>query len=67
MFEIGSITKVFTSLLLCAMARSGEVGLDDPGARHLPGDFRLRVLDGRQITLADLTTHTSGLPLFPRS
>jgi CubicO group peptidase (beta-lactamase class C family) len=62
-FEIGSITKVFTALLLCAMARSGEVGLDDPVARHLPGDFHLRVLDGRQSTLADLATHTSGLPL----
>jgi CubicO group peptidase (beta-lactamase class C family) len=64
-FEIGSITKVFTALLLSAMARSGEVGLDDPVARHLPGDFHLPALDGRQITLADLATHTSGLPSFP--
>jgi CubicO group peptidase (beta-lactamase class C family) len=64
-FEIGSITKVFAALLLCGMARSGEVGLDDPVARYLPGDFHLPVLDGRQITLADLATHTSGLPSFP--
>ena len=64
-FEIGSITKVFTALLLADMARRGEVGLDDPAARHLPGDFHLPVVDGRQITLTDLATHTSGLPRFP--
>ena len=34
-FEIGSITKVFTALLLADMARRGKVGLDDPVARHL--------------------------------
>jgi serine-type D-Ala-D-Ala carboxypeptidase/endopeptidase len=64
-FEIGSITKVFTALLLADMARRGEVGLDDPIARHLPSDFHLPDLNGHQITLADLATHTSGLPSWP--
>lgn len=64
-FEIGSITKVFTALLLAAAVRAGEVALDDPVVRHLPGDFHLPVLGGRQITLADLATHTSGLPKWP--
>lgn len=64
-FELASITKIFTALLLADMVRSGEAGLDDPVARHLPGDFQLPVLDGRQITLADLATHTSGLPRWP--
>jgi CubicO group peptidase (beta-lactamase class C family) len=64
-FEIGSITKVFTSLLLASMARRGEVALDDPVARHLPGDFRVPTCRGRPITLADLATHTSGLPRMP--
>jgi CubicO group peptidase (beta-lactamase class C family) len=64
-FEIGSITKVFTALLLADMARRGEMGLDDPVARHLPADFRLPELAGRPITLADLATHTSGLPSWP--
>jgi D-alanyl-D-alanine-carboxypeptidase/D-alanyl-D-alanine-endopeptidase len=64
-FEIGSITKVFTALLLADMVRRGEMRLDDPVARHLPGDFRLPELDGRPITLADLATHTSGLPSWP--
>jgi CubicO group peptidase (beta-lactamase class C family) len=64
-FEIASITKVFTALLLGDMALRGEVGLDDPVARHLPGDFHVPELDGRQITLADLATHTAGLPWWP--
>ena len=65
LFEIGSITKVFTALLLADMVRHGEMGLDDPVARHLPGDFHVPVVEGRQITLADLATHTSGLPRMP--
>ncbi len=65
LFEIGSITKVFTALLLADMARRGELGLDDPVAHHLPGDFRVPAFAGRQITLADLATHTAGLPRFP--
>jgi len=64
-FEIASITKIFTALLLADMVRRSEVALEDPAARHLPGDFQLPVLDARQITLADLATHSSGLPSFP--
>jgi D-alanyl-D-alanine-carboxypeptidase/D-alanyl-D-alanine-endopeptidase len=64
-FEIGSITKIFTALLLADMTRRGEVALEDPVSRHLPGDYHLPALDGRQIPLADLATHTSGLPRFP--
>jgi serine-type D-Ala-D-Ala carboxypeptidase/endopeptidase len=64
-FEIASITKVFTALLLSDMALRGELGLDDPVARHLPDDFHVPELNGRQITLADLATHTSGLPWWP--
>jgi serine-type D-Ala-D-Ala carboxypeptidase/endopeptidase len=64
-FEIGSITKVLTALLLARMARQGEVGIDDPVERHLPGRLRLPAVGGRRITLADLATHTSGLPRWP--
>jgi len=64
-FEIGSITKVFTALLLAEMAGRGEVGLDEPVASYLPADVAVPERDGRQITLADLVTHTSGLPRLP--
>jgi len=62
-FELASITKVFTSLLLADMVLRGEVALDDPVARHLPAWVKVPGRKGRQITLVDLATHTSALPL----
>ena len=41
-FEIGSITKVFTALLLADMVQRGEVALDDPVAKYLPPEGRPR-------------------------
>ena len=64
-FEIGSITKVFTALLLAEMAHHGEVSLFDPVAKYLPKDVRAPERSGRSITLKDLATHTSGLPRLP--
>ncbi|WP_243650243.1 serine hydrolase [Sphingomonas sp. PP-CC-3G-468] len=64
LFEIGSITKTFTGLLLADMAARGEVGLNDPAARYLPAGWTLPVR-GRPITLLDLTTHRSGMPRVP--
>ena len=64
-FEIGSMTKVFTSLLLAGMVQRGEVALDDPVAKYLPAKVKMPERNGRQITLVDLSTHTSGLPRLP--
>ena len=64
-FEIGSMTKVFTSLLLADMVQRGEVALDDPVAKYLPASVKMPERNGRQITLVDLATHTSGLPRLP--
>jgi D-alanyl-D-alanine-carboxypeptidase/D-alanyl-D-alanine-endopeptidase len=64
-FEIGSVTKVFTALLLADMARRGEVELTDPVAKYLPKDVAVPQRDGKAITLADLASHTSGLPPMP--
>ena len=63
-FEIGSITKVFTGLLLAQAALEGKVGLDDPIAKHLPADLALDPAVAA-ITLAQLASHTSGLPRLP--
>ena len=63
-FEIGSVTKVFTAALLAAMVENGVVALDDPVQRFLPAGVELPVR-GRPITLADLATHTAGLPRLP--
>lgn len=67
LFEIGSVTKVFTALLLADMVHRKELQFDHPVDRYLPSGFRTPQRNGRAITLADLATHTSGLPFFPFS
>ena len=64
-FEIGSITKVFTSLLLTDMVARGEVKLDDPVAKYLPKDVKVPERDVKKITLKDLAQQVSGLPRLP--
>lgn len=64
-FEIGSATKVFTSLLLADMVHRGEVSLDDPVSKYLPPNVKMPERGGKSITLVDLATHTSGLPRLP--
>src|SRR5712691_1911073 len=64
-FEIASVTKVFTALLLAEMVERGEVTLADPLAEFLPDDVHVPQRKGRQITLLDLATHTAGLPPQP--
>ena len=64
-FEIGSISKVFTALLLADSVNRGEVALDDPAAKYLPEHVRMPERSGKPITLFDLSTHSSGLPPLP--
>ena len=63
-FEIGSITKVFTALLLADMVQRREVALADPVASLLPAGTKIPE-KGKPITLLDLATYTSGLPRMP--
>jgi CubicO group peptidase (beta-lactamase class C family) len=63
-FEIGSITKVFTALLLADMVRRGEAALDQPVAELLPAGTIVPQHE-RPITLLDLATYSSGLPREP--
>jgi D-alanyl-D-alanine-carboxypeptidase/D-alanyl-D-alanine-endopeptidase len=64
-FEIGSITKVFTSLILADMVVHDEVALDTPVAKLLPSTVKVPQRNGKQITLVDLAMHLSGLPGMP--
>lgn len=63
-YEIGSITKGLTALVLADMVLAGEVSLDDTLEKFLPdpANFPEAV---RKITLAQLATHSSGLPRLP--
>jgi len=63
-FEIGSITKTFTGLVLAQMVAQGKVKLDQPVRELLPPGTVARP-QGAQITLLDLVTQHSGLPQLP--
>jgi CubicO group peptidase (beta-lactamase class C family) len=63
-FEIGSITKTFTGLIMVRMAERGTLRLDEPVRELLPPGIAVRP-PGPEITLLDLATHHSGLPRNP--
>jgi serine-type D-Ala-D-Ala carboxypeptidase/endopeptidase len=64
-WEIGSITKVFTSVLLAQLAQTKRISLRETIARHIPSRV---VLPNHfdEITFENLATHQSGLPRLPR-
>jgi CubicO group peptidase (beta-lactamase class C family) len=64
-FEIGSISKTFTTLLLAQLVERKQAQLDDPVRTLLPDDWQLPKRGEREITLLELATHTSGLPNNP--
>jgi CubicO group peptidase (beta-lactamase class C family) len=63
-FEIGSISKTFTGLLLARMVAEGKVKFDDPVRELLP-DGAVPKPEGAEITLLDLAIQHSGLPRMP--
>jgi CubicO group peptidase (beta-lactamase class C family) len=64
-FEIGSITKTFTGLLLQDMVERGKMKLEDPVAKYLPSSVRMPNRSSKPISLLQLATHTSWLPKIP--
>jgi len=65
LYEIGSITKAFTGILLADMINRGLLRLDAPVQDFLPKGTTLGIADGKPITLLNLATHTAGLPPLP--
>ena len=66
-FEIGSITKVLTHLLLAETIGQGKVKDDTTIADLLGSDFAFAQPEVGKITLRELATHSSGLPRLPRN
>ncbi len=64
-FELGSVTKVFTSLLLVDAVTRGEMQLDDPVAKYLPDHVKMPSFEGQEVTLEHLAAQESGLPFHP--
>jgi CubicO group peptidase (beta-lactamase class C family) len=65
-FEIGSVTKTFTTLALAEMVERKMVALDDPVRKYLPPDAVPPGKEGEpEIRLVDLASQHSGLPRLP--
>lgn len=63
LFELASVTKPFTAVLVLRLDQAGKLAIDDPIAKHLPGV----PADKQAITIRHLLNHTSGLgaPMAP--
>ena len=64
-FEIGSVTKTFTSTLLSDLNEKGEINIHDSIQTYLPVFKNVLAKTNKIITLENLSTHTSGLPRDP--
>jgi CubicO group peptidase (beta-lactamase class C family) len=64
-FELGSLTKPFTCLLMFDAASRNELKLADPVSKFVPADIQLPSWNGKRITLSNLASHESGLPWHP--
>ncbi len=66
-FEIGSLTKVFTSVLLSNFVNKGLLKTSDPVKSFFDFPLKQSSLNGKEITLENLANHTSGLPRIDMS
>ena len=62
LFPIGSLTKLFTGLVLAQLTTEDRLSLDDPAAKYLPDSLPM---PDSSITLRQLVTNSSGLPNYP--
>ena len=66
-YEIGSISKVFTCIVLADEVLKGRMKLNDPISKYLPSSIDIPTRNDKVITLKDLATHTSALPRMPNN
>lgn len=64
-FEIGSVSKTMTAVLLADLIGQGKAALADPLSDYLPKGTSVPTFDGQPILLRHVVTHTSGLPALP--
>ena len=65
LFEIGSVSKIFTGLALASMVNDGKIKLNDHVQNYLPEQVKLPSRSGKHITFLSLSNHSSGLPRLP--
>ncbi|WP_426509245.1 class C beta-lactamase [Serratia proteamaculans] len=61
LFEVGSLSKTFTATLAAYAQNEGKLSFAEPASHYLP-ELRGSAFD--HVSLLNLATHTSGLPLF---
>jgi CubicO group peptidase (beta-lactamase class C family) len=65
-FQIGSITKIFTGTLLADMILNGSVGLEDAVGHYLPAEqVTMPTFNSVEVKIKHLATHSSGIPKRP--
>jgi len=64
-FEIGSVSKTMTAVLLADLIGQGKASLDEPLSAYLPEGTPLPEFEGQPILLRHVVSHTSGLPALP--
>ncbi len=64
-YEIGSISKVFTGILLAQQVLDGDLKLEDEINNFLPEGIKAAAIGEEEITFGHLTDHTSGFPRMP--
>lgn len=62
LFQIGSITKTFTGILLASQIVDGKVKADDPISQYVPDSVKLNWFEGKVVTMQMLSNHTSAIP-----
>jgi len=62
LFEIGSISKPLTGLLLAQQVTNGNLDLTTPLNDHLPGTIPDLLVHNKKVTFGQLVTHTAGFP-----
>ncbi|HVX24819.1 MAG TPA: serine hydrolase domain-containing protein [Parafilimonas sp.] len=67
LYEIGSITKTFTAILLADAVNNGKIKLDDPVNKYLPDSIPPLQYDGSTVTIEMLSNHSSGIPRMPNN
>ena len=65
LYEIGSISKTFTSLLLAKAVVEKKIALNDPVNKYLPKDIPVIKFGNDTLRIVHLSNHTSGLPPLP--
>ena len=68
-YEIGSVTKTFTGILLAQAVLDNKIKLDDDIRLYLKEDYKNLEYNGKPIKVINLANHTAGLPedIYPES